>query len=68
MEVAPLYTPFKLFTLSTLFILFKLLYTAVKKQNHVCLYLLLGKFRARLKWAGELLSKKLGDGWMDWSG
>ena len=57
------FTLFTLFTLFSLFVLFKLL-----KQWYVCLYLLLGKFRARLKWAGELMSKKLGDGWMDWSG
>ena len=43
------------YTLLTLLTLFSL------KQQHVCLYILLGKVRTLLEWADELLSKMLGD-------
>ena len=53
MEVAPRYTLLTLLTLFTLFTLFTLL-----KQQHVCLYILLGKVRTLLEWDDGLLSKK----------
>ena len=45
MDVAP---RFKLLTLLTMFILFKLLYTA--KTMHICLYILLGNVRMLMEW------------------
>ena len=49
-------------TLFTLFILLKLLFTALTEHVSLCLYILLQKVKTLLEWADELLSKK----WSAW--